>query len=153
MNDFDTAGKQELLQFFEAFKEREPFYCELVQGGHKLSICIRQDLGTVQHSQANNDPPYMMAVTTSPHDPDDEVVFFIGNEATPLSARYALPLETVKQLIAYFLETGGRSPEHPWEEMRRYRGPVARRSGRARPIPYDAWGNLLSSRFKEVGFR
>jgi hypothetical protein len=113
----NISRKEELAQFFKTFQKREPFYCELVQGDNKLSICIRPDSGSVQHSWATNDPPYMMAVTKAPHDPDEEVEFLIGNEVTPLSTRYALPVEVVKQLIIYFFETGGRSPEHQWEEI------------------------------------
>src|SRR5262249_13686439 len=113
----EIGSLKELLEFLETLSGREPFYCELRQGSYKLSICIRGDLGSVQHSPADNSPPYMMAVNLESRDPHKEVEFLIGNEATPLPARYALPLAVVKQIVLHFFETGGRCPEMQWEEL------------------------------------
>jgi len=111
------SNNQELLDFFDTFSQREPFYCELVQNEYKLSVCVRNDLGSAQHSKADNDPPYMMAVTTAQHDSKDYVEFFVGGEPTPISARYALPIALLKDIIGYFLQSGNRSPELVWEEI------------------------------------
>jgi len=111
------SDQKELEEFFHTFPDREPFYCEFVKSDYKLSVCVRRDLGSVQHSPANGDPPYMVAITTAPHDPNDEVEFFIGSELTLLSARHAVPLDTAKEIIRYFLETGQRSPVVPWENI------------------------------------
>jgi hypothetical protein len=110
-------SKEQLLHFFDTFGQRDPFYCEFVETESKLSVCVRGDLASVQHSPANDAPPYRMAVTTADHDADDEVDFFIGNETTPISARYALPLELAKHLIVYFLQRGERDSSVHWEEI------------------------------------
>jgi hypothetical protein len=112
-----VSNEGELLEFFATFPRRDPFYCELVQGGHKLSVCIRKDLACVQHSASNNDPPYMMAVAPERCDFEGEVEFFIGNEATPITVLYALPLDVAKQVIVHFLTTGQPSSAVSWEEV------------------------------------
>lgn len=45
-----------LLQFLETLN-KTPFYCELRQKSYKLSICVRGELGSVQHSAADGNPP------------------------------------------------------------------------------------------------
>ena len=111
------ASWDEMLALFERLLEKEPLYCELVQSESKLSVCIRKDCGSIQHGPTNNEPPYMMAVTADDHDADQEVDFFIGNEATPISARYALPLPAVKQIIGYFMTKGERDPSVCWDTI------------------------------------
>lgn len=112
-----VASRQELAAFFGMIGEREPFFCEFVENGFKLSVCIRHDLGSVQHSDMDNMPPYLMAVNSAQVNSTQELDFFIGSEATSLLARYALPLEAVKEIIDYFFMTGLRSPLVPWEEV------------------------------------
>ena len=41
---------------------------------------------------------------------------FVGDTPTPIPQRFCLPLETVKQIAAYFIETGERWPGVSWEE-------------------------------------
>jgi hypothetical protein len=113
----EIESREELFDFLETLSGRKPFYCELRQESYKLSICIRGELGSVQHSPANGSPPYMMAVTPERHNPNEEVEFVIGNEATPLSARHALPLSIVKQIVVRFFETEDRSKAVLWEEI------------------------------------
>jgi len=50
----EIENVEELVEFFETLRGWEPFYFELRQGSYKLSICIRGDLGSVQHSPSDH---------------------------------------------------------------------------------------------------
>jgi len=43
--------------------------------------------------------------------------FLISDTLTPVSKRYCISLETVKQAAAFFLETGERVPNLIWEQI------------------------------------
>lgn len=114
---FDIKSVDELKIFFDTFIERNPFYFELVKMESKLSICIRGVLASVQYSSATNEPPYLMAVTPAEYNDDQEINFFVANQATPVSARYALPLEKAKRIIFYFWRSGERDPSFLWDSV------------------------------------
>ena len=105
---------------FMSGKEKEVVlnaWTRFLKNGCKLSICFRKDLGTVQYGRASNEPPYLMAVTPLTYDAQEEITFFIGNEATPVCSKFALPLKAIKDIIAVFAETGARDPAFSWEEV------------------------------------
>lgn len=59
-----------------------------------------------------------MATTNSVFNLYDWVEFLIGNEPTEVPRHYCLPMELVKQIANYFVETGERSVNVRWEEIR-----------------------------------
>ena len=73
--------------------------------------------GCAQYSLNDGSNPYLMAVADVREDSDCFVEFLIGNEATPVPKRYCLPIETIKQITLYFIETGKRDPRVVWEEI------------------------------------
>jgi len=133
---FDNA--EELLEFIEALHSRNPFFFELRgENGYMLNIGIGQLLNAVQLCLGNGDPPYLLAV--APGSPerlpggdrnpysaaakaDDKAgvkapEFLCGGTATPVPTRYCVTNDVMKQIAAYFLETGKRSPDVFWEEI------------------------------------
>ena len=55
--------------------------------------------------------------TSSVSRPAGHIEFLTANTATPVPSRYGLPFDLVKKVIAYFQETGSRSPEVAWEQI------------------------------------
>jgi len=93
-------------------------FCELVgENGFKLLLGVSRDLGCVQHSSCDDNPPYLMATNNSVLDTDDCVKFLIDNEPTPVPRHYCLPMELVKKIATHFLEIGQRRTDVRWEEI------------------------------------
>jgi immunity protein Imm1 of predicted polymorphic toxin system len=118
-----VQNQKELFAVLENARDREPFACELVgENGYMLTLGIGKEVGSVQYSPSNYDPPYLLALAPGYHAGEGEgeeecVEFLCGNTPTPFYKRHILPFETVKQIAAYFVETGERSPEVSWEEV------------------------------------
>ena len=118
-----SAGRKisddnELLQLFSSLQFRTPFFFKLKgENGFSLDIGLGYGLGCVQHSRDSGDPPYMMAVNVAENRSDEYLEFVMGGTATPVSVRYCLPAPVVRDIAAYFLKTGNRSPAVPWEEI------------------------------------
>ena len=95
----------------------EPFFAELYgDNGYKLLIGIGGTIGCAQYSRADGDLEYLVAVAPNPIAEKRYVEFLICNTPTPISIRYILPFEKVKEIARYFLETGARSATVSWEE-------------------------------------
>ncbi len=108
----------DLLKMLDSFRDREPFFAELVgENGYKLTIGIGK-IGAVQHSRSDDEPPYLMAVESAREKPDSDQEFLAGNELTEVSSHYLLPFERVKEIAVYFQRTGERSPAVSWEDLR-----------------------------------
>lgn len=109
-----------LLKMLDSFRDREPFFAELVgENGYKLTIGIGS-MGCVQHSRSDDEPPYLMAVenATEKRGSDELQEFLVGNYATEVPAHYLLPFKRVKEIAAYFQRTGERRPAVSWEDLR-----------------------------------
>lgn len=118
LNALRITNKIELDETLEKLRSREPFIFKLVgENGYKLDIGIGPKIGCVQHSPSGGNTPYLMAVAPGEQDADDYVEFLLGDTATPVSKRYCMPREQVKEIAAYFVETGDRSPNVSWEEI------------------------------------
>jgi hypothetical protein len=46
-----------------------------------------------------------------------DVEFQLGNTATPITARYCIPLEQVKEIVKEFMHSGHASCDFEWEEI------------------------------------
>jgi hypothetical protein len=111
---FDS--KPELASFMDSLRA-EPMMCELLsENGFKLQIGIDDKIGCAQYCNADDDPPYWMAVSPSivvseNHD------FPMTGDATEVDKAHCLPIEILKEITGYFLETGTRSSLVAWEEV------------------------------------
>ena len=97
---------------------RKPFFCELVnENRYKELIGIAGEIGCVQYSRTDGAPPYLMALNNrEPIDPG-YIEFLVDNKTTPVSMRYCISFENVRQIANYFLRTGERDPSFSWEEI------------------------------------
>ena len=96
---------------------REPFFAELESdSGNALLIGIGS-LGCAQFSRTDGSGVPVMAV--APTDPAhaDFVEFLTGGTATPVPARYCMPIQQVVELAHHFIFTGTRSPRVQWETL------------------------------------
>ena len=118
MNGLRIKSKTELDGALEKLGNREPFVFELVgENGYKLLVGLGKAIGCVQHSRTDGDTPYLVAVAPGVWEVEDYFEFLAGDTATPISKRYCMPWEQVRQIATYFLETGDRSPDISWEEI------------------------------------
>lgn len=109
---------EELGTILDSVRDRQPFCCEMVgQNDLKLTLGIGPNVGFVQYSADNGDPPYFVAL--APHTPATSKVveFLAGDTATPIDPRFCLSFEAVKQIASDFLRTGQRSRAFLWEEI------------------------------------
>jgi hypothetical protein len=120
-NPLDGAtvhDRKELFTLLDRAVDREPFGCELVgENDYKLTLGIGKGIGFVQHSPADGDTPYLLAVAPEKFCEQEYVEFLVGDTPTPIPQRFCLPFEAVKRIAAYFIETGERSPAFSWEEI------------------------------------
>ena len=108
----------ELFAVLDNAQGREPFGRELEgENGYKLTLGVGKDVGFVQHGRADGDTPYLAAVAPENYWHQEYAEFFVGDTPTPIPQRFCLPFEMVKQIAAYFIETGERSPAFAWEEI------------------------------------
>jgi len=98
---------------------RPPFMCELIgDNGFTQTVGLGDDIGCVQHAPSDGTPPYWMAVGSIDVESNaGDMEFVVGGTVTPIACRYALPIQSLKQIVAYFMETGERSPAVAWEEF------------------------------------
>jgi hypothetical protein len=110
--------RSELFALLDTVRDRPSFGCELVgENNYKLTLGIGKIIGFVQHSRADGDTPYLLAVAQEKCCELDHVEFHVGGTATPIPQRFCLPFEALKEIVAYFVETGERSPAVSWEEI------------------------------------
>ena len=118
VNGIRIEKQGDLLRLFESLVNREPFFCELVgDNGYKQLVGVGGRIGCVQYSANNGAPPYLMAVAEDGVNGQPYVEFLIGNTPTPVSTRYCIPFEKIRQITVYFLQTGERDPSVSWEEI------------------------------------
>jgi hypothetical protein len=117
LNGSVLAREEELADLLTELAARSPFVFELRgENGYMLQIGIARAEGCVQHSPVNGDVPYMMALASNRGNGDD-VEFALGGTPTPISRRYIMPLERVREIVLHFVQTGNRGPMVGWEEI------------------------------------
>ncbi len=119
MNGAEFSTAAELSCAIDRLKSRPPFFFELAnENGYKLLVGIGVDVGCAQYSPSDGSPPYLTATNGTELNIYDCVEFLITNTPTPVPPRYCLRIDVVKRIAGYFVETGDRSAEVCWEEIR-----------------------------------
>jgi Immunity protein Imm1 len=118
LNGSEIATSAALLKAIDEWRNRRPFFCELLgNNGYKLLIGIDSELGCVQYSSSDGDPPYLVATTEQETENDTEIEFFIDDTSTPILRRYCIPFDLMKRVVASFIDTGLRDPTVHWKEI------------------------------------
>jgi hypothetical protein len=118
LNGTQIRNGEEWSRLFDKLEKAEAFVCEFEgENGYKLGVGLAPKLGCAQYSRTDGEPPYMVAVATEITSEDGCIDFMYGNELTEVPNRECLPLETIKEIVAYFIETGLRSPNVAWEQI------------------------------------
>lgn len=116
-NGREVSHWEDLLGILEGLRGRPPFFCELVTLSVKLLVGIGPNVGCLQYSSTDGNPPYLMAVWTDPSFIGMPLEFLIGGTRTPIAARFCLPMDAIKHVATTFLETGSRSDVVLWQEI------------------------------------
>lgn len=115
LNGMRLESRLELEEVLEKLRNRDPFFFELVgENGYQLLVGLGE-VGCAQYGRHDGAGLYQVALAPAAQDVDGYFGFLAGGTSTPVSKRYCMPLEQVRQIILYFLETGACSPEFSWE--------------------------------------
>ena len=118
MNGSVIGDGERVYRFLDSLRTRKPFVAEFLgDNGYHLKCGIGGTVGCVQHSRADGDLPYLMAVVSKRIVDTEHVEFLMGDTPTPIAARYILPFSLVMEIIAHFGETGERSAKVAWEAV------------------------------------
>jgi len=118
MNGQVVAGRMQLDQLLNGRRNNTPFLARLSgDNGFEIMVGVGGDVGCVQYSRSDGKPPYLVAVSNSPHMITGDVEFLTADTPTPIPARNILNFAEVKQVALHFLETGERSNAVRWETI------------------------------------
>ncbi len=111
----DGAAAKVMLLKHEATK---PFFSELVFDDQtKLLVGLGPEIGCAQFTNADDEPPYLVARIESENMREGFADFVIGNEPSEVPLRLCIPLDVLLEVVAYFVDTGRRSSIVSWEEI------------------------------------
>jgi hypothetical protein len=117
-NGTRVGTAEEVFALFDALPKDEPFICKLEgENGYEILIGVGNTHGCIQYARSDGEPPYMVTVLSRGDDIGEYREFRLGNELTQVPERRCLPMERIKEVVAYFVETGERSPNVLWEEV------------------------------------
>lgn len=118
MNGTCVGGAIGLHALLEPLKERQPFMFELVgANGCTLLVGFSKEVGCVQFSASDGEPPYLMALNDDIVDDERFISFLTGNTPTPIPRRFCLPIALVLAIMSAFIAEGVRSDAVAWEEL------------------------------------
>lgn len=118
LNGRTVTTSTQLHDIMSVLEGRPPFFGELIgDNGTKLLLGIGPETGCVQFSAVDGTPPYLMAVSVTPWYTEDHAYFLIGNTPSPVPKRYIVTLDVMRKIAEYFIETGQRKDDIPWEEI------------------------------------
>jgi hypothetical protein len=118
LNGSIVGQSTQLMDLLSHLQGRPPFFCELIgESGYKLLLGIGGPRGCIQHSRADGDPPYLMAVADESQHSNEDFEFLIGGTLTPVASRFCVQFKTVREIAAHFQMTGERSPKTRWEAV------------------------------------
>ena len=113
--DKTLGSPSELVAFFRQFDE--PMAGELTHpNGFMLTICTDGELATVQFSNTDGEPPYLVALSPL-QIVEGSHIFIVTTSDTEIDSKHCLSRTVFEDIACYFLETGERSPAVAWEEV------------------------------------
>ena len=117
LNGTVIRDSKRLFQILEGLRSRPPFVCELVgANGFELLVGVGAN-GCAQYGRSRVLPPYLVALAPGRERDHGETEFLAGGTPSPISNRYCMPFDSVREIAGYFLETGRTHPAFSWEEV------------------------------------
>ena len=118
MNGVAITRPAQLIEMLNARRINAPFFARLSgDNGFKLMVGISRDIGCVQYSPSNGEPPYLMAISAHPPMKRGSAEFLVSDTLTPIAARYIISFEEVKKIALDFLQTGEQSNAVSWQVL------------------------------------
>ncbi len=118
MNGAVIANGGQLSELLNGRRSNPPLFIRLSgSNGYEMMVGIGVEVGCVQYSRSDGEPPYLVAVPLRPHMTGGDVEFLTGDTATPVPARNIVSFDELKQIALYFLQTGERSYVVSWEPV------------------------------------
>lgn len=113
-----TIDADQLGIIFDQAETRDSFAFELVaENGCSLIVGIAPTVGSLQHTPADGNPPYRVAITPTIVIESEEFEFLCGGTLSPFPARNVLPIEIIREIVREFVLTGEASNAVQWEEV------------------------------------
>jgi Immunity protein Imm1 len=121
LNGEIIRDNEHLIQIFEILRSKPPFVCKFLgENGFHLDVGIGPN-GCAQYGRSDGEPPYLMAVAPGKElqqeREGDETEFALGGTATPISNRFCMPFEAVREIVGHFLQNGDPHPAFVWEPV------------------------------------
>lgn len=116
MNGYSFMAK-EVVQLLRSLQGREPFMCSLEADAGTLLVGVSENIGCVQFTSPDGQPPYMMATVNDHEDGNQSMDFLSGGTPSPIPERYCLPWPLVERIVAHFLDQGAVPSDFRWEEI------------------------------------
>lgn len=116
-NERDVVDAGEALALLRSLRSRQPSFCSLESRSWTLLIGVAEEMGCVQLSAPDRQPPYLMAFNSSNVNADGYVEFMSGGTPTPISVRYCIPWELVEEIVKELLTHDRQPAGIVWEEI------------------------------------
>jgi len=87
-------------------------------GDFEIVIGIGGELGCIQCSRMDGNPPYLMAVSHNPPMKRGYIEFQCGGTPTPVRSTNILTFDEMKSVVLHFFDTGERSDRVNWRPVR-----------------------------------
>jgi hypothetical protein len=118
MNGAVITEGAKLVELLDSCRNDPPFFARFSgDNGFKIMVGIGRDVGCIQYSRSDGEPPYLVALSVDCPTNGKDVEFWTGGTATPIPARFILSSDELKQIALHFLETGERSDAVFWESI------------------------------------
>jgi len=116
-NGTEIECADQIMEILESAQARTPFFAELVgENGYSLILGIGA-LGCAQYSPSDGDNQYLMAIDPTTQLGEGHMEFLARGTLTPVSMRYALSVERIKEIAIQFLTDGTTSGNVTWEKI------------------------------------
>lgn len=118
MNGTIVTDAAKIARWLNDARTEKPHFVRLTaDSGFELMVGVGRELGCVQYSRSDGDPPYLMALSSDCPVQSGGVAFLTANTPTPVPARNILSFDELRQIVFHFFETGKRSEKFTWEEI------------------------------------
>ena len=114
--DLVSDSETHLLEYFRQLKENNSGVLSH-PNGFMLTVLLDGDLATVQYSDVESEPPYLMALSPVEIVSDSHVFYIQSSHHTEMAGKFCLSFSVFESIISHFFCTGERISTINWEEV------------------------------------